>query len=359
MDAADKQARILIVDDQHANVLLLERLLAAHHFVDVTGTTQSDEAETICAEIEPDLLLLDLHMPEPDGFEIMRQLRARPAGPTPMPIIVLTADPSPETKRRALSIGANDFVHKPFDAVEVILRIENLLATRRLQLTLHTHNTMLEQRVRERTHELEHARIEIIERLAHAAEYRDDDTGEHTQRVGRTAALLADTLALPSDFVARIRRAAPLHDVGKLGISDAILLKPGKLTPSEYATMQEHVTIGAEILAGSRSKLLQLAKEIALTHHERWDGSGYPAGLKGEQIPISGRIVAVADVFDALTHHRPYKHAWPVVDALAELHRLSSHHFDPQIVERLKRLNTDELAAAPAELHRAQLHRVA
>jgi putative two-component system response regulator len=355
-EAALTQSRILIVDDQQPNVLLLERLLAAHGFVNVTGTTRSDLAERYCAEVDPHLLVLDLQMPEPDGFEIMRRLHYAHDGSTLMPIIVLTADYTDETKRRALASGASDFLHKPVDAIEVILRIKNLLSTRLLQLELNTHNVLLEQRVAERTSELEHARVEIIKRLAHAAEYRDDETGEHTQRVGRTAALIADQLVLPQDDVARIQQAAPLHDVGKLGISDAILLKPGKLTTSEFEIMKTHAAIGADILSGSQSKLLQVGELIARTHHERWDGTGYPDGLHGEQIPLQGRIVALADVFDALTHSRPYKHAWPTDQALKEIHRLNGHHFDPAIVAAFSKLNPHELTDAPSPQENSTLH---
>jgi PAS domain S-box-containing protein len=191
---------------------------------------------------------------------------------------------------------------------------------------------ILERTVAERTRELDEARVETLQRLAFAAEYRDDETHRHTERIGRIAALLAKEVGLPPDQVTLIRRAAPLHDVGKLGISDAILLKPGKLDAREREIMQGHATIGARILTGSHSKVLQLGEEIALTHHERWDGYGYPRGLAREEIPISGRLVAVADVFDALTHTRPYKEAWPVAEAVAEIVRLSNQHFDPTIV---------------------------
>ncbi len=344
-DATLTQARILIVDDQQANVLLLERLLAANGFKNVTGTTHSDRAEALCAELDPDLLLLDLQMPYPDGFEIMRRLRTGPSVAAPMPILVLTADNSVDTKRHALASGASDFLNKPFDTVEVILRIKNQLATRILQLTLDTHNAMLERRVHERTQELDQARLEAIERLAHAAEYRDDDTGEHIRRVGALAALLARELGMPAIEVQRIRSAAPLHDVGKIAIADAILLKPGRLTADEFETMKTHAAIGAEILSGSDSRLLQLAEEIARTHHEHWDGNGYPAGLQGEEIPMAGRIVALADVFDALTQTRPYKDAWPIDDASAEINRLSGTQLDPLVVAAFNALDQHRVLA--------------
>jgi putative two-component system response regulator len=193
-------------------------------------------------------------------------------------------------------------------------------------------NLQLDQKVRERTAELEATQIEILERLALAAEYRDDNTGEHTKRVGETAARIAEALGWPTRDVELIRRAAPLHDVGKIAISDLILLKPGKLTSEEFEQMKAHTRLGAQMLSGGRFPLLQLAEQIALNHHERWDGSGY-LGLRGEAIPIPGRIVSVADVFDALTSERPYKRAWSQEDALAEIKRQSGQQFDPQVVE--------------------------
>jgi putative two-component system response regulator len=196
---------------------------------------------------------------------------------------------------------------------------------------------MLEAKVRERTRELEAAQIEIIERLARAAEFRDDNTGQHTERVGQMAALLARELGLPDAQVSLIRRAAPLHDVGKIGIPDSILLKLGKLTPAEFELVKTHTTIGARILSGSRFALLRLAEEIAFSHHEQWDGRGY-AGLAGDQIPLAGRIVTVADVFDALTQKRPYKAAWPVEEAIAEIERQRGRQFDPDVVDAFLRM---------------------
>lgn len=345
-----KQARILIVDDHAPNVMLLEGLLAASEFTNVVATTDSSQVLSLCAEQEPDIVLLDLQMPAPDGFEVMRQLESWTQGPTRLPILVLTADGTRETKTAALSAGASDFLTKPLDATEVILRVSNLITTRLLQLEQRDQNHLLEKRVRERTLELEEARLEVVERLALAAEYRDDDTGEHTRRVGRLSALLAERLGLPAETVELIRRAAPLHDVGKIAVSDTILLKPEKLTPEEFEAMKVHTKIGGEILGQSQSDLLQMSEEIALSHHEWWDGSGYPSGLKGEEIPFSGRIVAVADVFDALTHRRPYKEAWPVERALAEISRLGGRQFDSQVVATLACLADELLSEWPAEL---------
>ncbi len=210
----------------------------------------------------------------------------------------------------------------------------------------------LERAVRQRTAELEEARLETLRRLALASEYRDDETFEHTERVGRMAALLADQLGLSATEIATLRQAAPLHDVGKLGLSDSILLKPGKLSPDEFEQVKRHTLDGAEILSGSSSTVLQTAERIALSHHEWWDGHGYPHGLAGDAIPTCARIVAVADVFDALIHSRPYKHAWPIPDAVAEIHRLKGSQFDPRIIDAFDRLDP-HILAAPPELHPA------
>jgi putative two-component system response regulator len=268
----------------------------------------------------------------------MERLRASIDPGTYLPILVLTADISQSIKQRALACGAKDFLTKPFDITEVVLRMRNLLETRFLHLRLAGHNRELEVKVRERTLDLEAARVEVLQRLSLAAEFRDDDTGQHTQRVGHTSALLAQALGLPDEEVGLVRLAAPLHDVGKIGIADAILLKPGKLTPEEFGVMTTHTSIGGKILTGSHSPLLQLAERIALNHHERWDGGGYPHGRCGEDIPLAGRIVSVADVFDALTHPRPYKKAWPVEQAVAEVERLGGSKFDPAVVAVFLRL---------------------
>jgi putative two-component system response regulator len=274
-----------------------------------------------------------------------------PAG-TFLPILVLTADMTPQAKQQALSGGASDFLLKPFDATEVLLRIGNLLQTRRLHLELQDQNQLLERRVSDRTAQLEAAHNEILERLALAAEYRDDETHQHTLRVGEASALLAAALGLSDEQVGQLRQAAPLHDIGKIGISDTVLLKPAKLTPEEFEHVKTHTLIGGRILADSPVTVLQLGREIALTHHERWDGSGYPHGLKGEGIPLSGRIVTVADVFDALTHDRPYKHAWPIDQAVAEITTQRERQFDPDVVDAF--LGLLDRGTLPAEHPAAQ-----
>jgi putative two-component system response regulator len=342
-------SRILIVDDEAANVRLLERVLARGGYNNVKGITDSRETIPLYAQWQPDLILCDLHMPHLDGFAVMEQLGLASQEASYLPVIVLTADVSHEVRQRVLQMGAKDFLLKPFDHTEVLLRIKNLLHTRLLHLQLQDQNRMLEDRVRERTQELDEARFEIMERLALAAEYRDDDTHQHTWRVGQMSALLAKLSGLGDTDVELIRRAAPLHDVGKIGISDLILLKPAKLTDDEFKLMKSHTTIGQKILSGSAFSLLQLAAEISLTHHERWDGTGYPRGLEVDEIPLAGRIVAIADVFDALTHERPYKAAWSVADAMEEIKRQAGRQFDPHLVEIFCRLSPEAVGYMGAD----------
>lgn len=324
------QARILIIDDQEPNVRVLDRLLRRAGYERLRATTDPKQGVALAVEFEPDLVLLDLHMPELDGFDVLDALRAAHPPDEYLPVLVLTGDETRQVKQRALAAGAKDFLTKPFQPTETLLRIRNLLETRLLHMELRRQNERLEVRVQERTRELEAARFEILDRLARAAEYRDDTTGEHTQRVGRTAALVAEALGLDAAEVELIRLAAPLHDIGKIGIPDRILLKAGRLTPEEFEIMKSHTEIGGQILSGSQIPVLVRAREIALTHHARWDGRGYPWGLAGEAIPHSGRIVALADVFDALTHVRPYKPAWTPAEAFDEVRRQAGGHFDPR-----------------------------
>ncbi|MFP3948483.1 MAG: two-component system response regulator, partial [Longimicrobiales bacterium] len=301
------EARILIVDDEPANLRVLERLLNRVGYGRIRTTDDPREVESLFEEFRPDLVLLDLHMPHLDGFEVMEMLDERIPSDVFLPILVLTGDPDPDTKRRALSVGAKDFVGKPFEATEALLRIKNLLETRTLHEELRAYSETLEEKVRGRTRELAEAQTEILHRLALAAEYRDDVTGRHAERVGVISALVAQVVGLSDEEVKVIRRAAPLHDVGKIGIPDAILMKPGPLTPQEFEVMKSHTTIGERILSGTAYPLLETARVIALYHHEKWDGSGYQPGRAGEDIPLVGRIVAAADAFDCLTHERPYK----------------------------------------------------
>ncbi|CAN5797642.1 response regulator [soil metagenome] len=329
-----REATLLLVDDQPVNIELLKTILGdLGGYENLHSTTDARRAAALFCEVRPDLVLLDLHMPHLDGFAVLDQLQTLVRDDDYLPVLVLTADTNPAARRRALASGASDFLNKPFDADEVLLRINNLLKTRALHLKVRRHNQVLEKKVRERTRELEASQLEVLERLAWAAEYRDDDTGEHTYRVGQAAATMATELRLPPAQTEILRRAARLHDVGKIGIPDSILLKPGRLSAEEFETIKSHTTIGAALLAGGRSDFLKVAEEIALNHHERWDGSGYPRGLAGEAIPLTGRIVAVIDVYDALTHARPYKSAWSRADALAEIKAQSGKQFDPAVVD--------------------------
>jgi putative two-component system response regulator len=335
MSRAFRNARILMVDDEDANLDILRRTLSRAGFWRLESTLDSREAASLYIRHRPDLILLDLHMPHMDGLQVLDTLREI-AEATYLPIVILSGDLTPEARRDALSRGAKDFVNKPFQPDELLLRIKTLLETRFLYLEIQSQNQVLEAKVRERTRELVEAQIEIIERLAIAAEFRDDNTGQHTQRVGQMSALLARQLGLPDAQVSLIARAAPLHDVGKIGVPDTILLKIGKLTPTEFELVKQHTVIGARILSGGKFPLLRLAEDIAYSHHERWDGEGY-AGLRKTDIPLAGRIVAVADVFDALTQQRPYKPAWPIGEAINEIERQRERQFDPGVVEACRR----------------------
>ncbi len=332
-------ARIAVVDDETANVQLLQRILELEGYTDVSGYTDPREFLDTCRILPPDLVLLDLMMPEINGFEVLKRFQEGVDDFDYRPVMIITSDDDRDTKQKALSSGARDFLAKPVSPVEVRLRVGNLLQTRSLQLELQRHAERLEERVQSRTAQLEEARLEILERLALAAEYRDDATGEHTRRVGRECAALAEALGLPSDQVEDIRRAALLHDVGKIALPDSILLKQGSLTDDETEKMREHTTVGARILSGSRFPMMRIAEEIALHHHECWDGSGYPDGLKGDQIPLAARIASVINVFDSLTHKRVYKRAWTTEEALDEIERMAGSKFDPVVAEVFLRMH--------------------
>lgn len=345
---------ILIVDDQPANVELLELILQTEGFGNIITTTDARHVLRLCKQHNPDLVLLDLHMPHLDGLRVLDQLTALNAG-IYLPVLILTADLTVKAKRTALARGAKDFLAKPLDAAEVLLRVRNLLETRVLYKKVKLDNQLLEQRVEERTQQLQAAQIEILDRLALASEYRDDDTGQHAQRVGLLAAMVAGALGQSKEQIQVLRLAAPLHDVGKIGVPDSIFLKAGQLSPAEFDIMRSHTKIGGDILAKSNFAVLRLAREIALSHHERWDGTGYPLGIKGEGIPLSARIVAVVDVFDALVNERPYKKAWSVDDAIAEIHSQAGRHFDPRVVQAFLRVITsDDIQNLVRNLHALQ-----
>jgi putative two-component system response regulator len=326
-------ARILIVDDEQGNVDVLSRMLKAAGYGTITGLTDSTRTLRVVQEFAPDLILLDLSMPVMDGFAVLEQLAPMMPTDSYLPILILTGDMRFEARQRALSSGAKDFLLKPFDMTEVLLRIRNLLETRFLYLLLQEQNQNLEVRVASRTRELEEARVEVLQRLSEAAEYRDDDTGQHTRRVATLSVAIGRAMGLDHYTLELLRWSAPLHDVGKIGVPDAVLLKPGRLTTAEMDVMKTHTTIGARILMGGQSPLIQMAETIALNHHERWDGKGYPKGLRGEDIPLEARLVAVADVYDALTHARPYRAAWTVEETRTEIACGAGSHFDPDIVD--------------------------
>ena len=333
--------RILAVDDEPANVSALLRLLARAGYEDVEGVTDPREAIPRFRAHPPDLVLLDLRMPHLDGFDFLALLRQEIREDEYLPVLVITGDLSQEVRGRALAAGARDFITKPYDLAEVLLRIKNLLEARVLHLQLQEPNRTLEARVRQRTRELSAAQTEILHRLALAAEYRDDITGRHAQRVGALAAMLAERLGRSEDEIGLLRRAATLHDVGKIGVPDGILMKPGRLTAEEFDRIRSHVEIGERILTGSEIPLLEMAAEIARSHHERWDGEGYQGGLSGEAIPLSGRLVAVADVFDSLTHVRPYKSAQSIEEAVAHIASEQGAHFDPAVVHAFLELSEE------------------
>ena len=324
--------RILVVDDEPANIRLLERILRREKYSLIETAGTAAEAIALAAAAAPDIVLLDLHLPDGNGIDVIRRLRELHRDAAPL-VVVLTGDDAPWVKAEVLAAGAKDFITKPFDTTEVSLRIRNLADLRLMHKRLQDTNQELEIKVRERTADLEAARTEILERLAMAAEFRDDATGQHTRRVGGLAGDLARALGLAGDQVELITRAAPLHDVGKIAIPDHILLKPGPLDAEEMAVMRTHTTIGAKLLSGSRSPLINTAREVALHHHEHWNGGGYPAGVGGEEIPITGRIVALADFFDALSHDRPYRRRISASEVLRLIRDQRGKHFDPQLVD--------------------------
>lgn len=324
-------ANILIADDQLINVKLLEKTLRQAGYKNIFSTTNSYEVVELYTRHDIDLVILDIRMPNLDGFEVMQQLKDVVQDGY-LPILVLTAELTTETRHRALSSGAKDFLTKPFEQIEALQRVHNILEVHILHKQVVQQNKELETRVKERTYELEQSRLEIIKRLGLAAEYKDNETGQHILRMSEFSRMLAKAAGL-SDFDAEtILHAAPMHDIGKIGIPDYVLLKPGKLNAEEWEIMKTHVTIGERILSGSDFPLMIVAKNIALTHHEKWDGTGYPQGLKGKDIPIEGRICALCDVFDALASDRPYKKAWPTEEIMEYIKEQSGRHFDPDLV---------------------------
>jgi putative two-component system response regulator len=324
--------RIVIVDDNAVNLKLMESLVkragefSPHLF--------QDSAAGLAWSLEnlPDVVIVDYMMPPPDGLEFIRRFRALPAH-ADIPVLMITADHEKATRYAALESGANDFLTKPIDSAEFRARLRNMVSLRRNQKALEDRAAWLAEKVAEATSEILDREREMITRLSRAAEFRDPETGAHIMRMANYSRLIAEQLGLPGEEQELILRAAPMHDVGKIAIPDQILLKPGRLDEEELVIMKTHAEKGYEILRGSRSRLLDLAALIAWTHHEKVDGSGYPRGLRGEEIPLHGRIVAVADVFDALTSERPYKKAWDIERTVQWLRDCAGQHFDPDCVE--------------------------
>lgn len=349
-----KQAGILIVDDESLNIDVVRGYLELDGYRNIHSTEHAVQALPLIGQIRPDLVLLDIHMPHVSGLQILKAVRADRTLST-TPVVVLTASSADDTKLEALRCGATDLLAKPVHHAELLARIQNVLTVKAFQDRICQYSVELERAVRERTADLETSRMEVIHCLARAAEFRDDDTGQHIIRVGRYARVIGEELGLPADQLEILEPAAQLHDVGKIGVPDAILLKPGKLSAEEFDLMQKHCgfgkkivdclpvreaelvrrhsELGARIMDVGRSPILQMAKRIALTHHERWDGTGYPLGLRGEDIPLEGRITAVADVFDALSSKRVYKPAFPLEKCFQIMEEGRGAHFDPRAVD--------------------------
>ena len=330
-------AKILILEDDKASRLLLKSILMASGFTNIRCLPNATRFANVYRSYKPDLLVLDLNMPKVSGFDVMASLREEYPEDY-LPIIVISGESDDSVHLRVLSSGAKDFLSKPYDRVKVILRCRNIIQTNLLHNAVKDQNVNLAKVIHERTAELHQSRLDVIRRLGYAAEYRDTDTGDHIVRMSRYCETLAHALGLSDEECELVLATSPLHDVGKIAIPDSILLKPGALTPEELSVMRTHTTIGAQILSGGTSPFLKMAETVALTHHERWDGKGYPRGLKKEEIPLVGRICAICDVFDALTSERPYKKAWTFEAAIKEIKRMREVHFDPQICDAFVRM---------------------
>ncbi len=310
MQSLSVASRILVVDDQADNLQVLKQILSDdYHLLFAKNGYRAIE---LAKRQRPDLILLDVMMPDLDGFETCRLLKAD-SETAKIPIIFVTALSEVDDENRGFECGAVDYITKPLCASIVKARVKTHLSLVRIE-------------------ELEETQLEVVQRLGRAAEYKDNETGLHVIRMSRYSELIAQALGTAPAFYETLLYAAPMHDIGKIGIPDSILTKPGPLTEEEWVVMRQHPSIGADIIGNHYSPLLKMAKSIALTHHEKWDGSGYPHGIGGKDIPLEGRIVAIADVFDALTTKRPYKEAWPVEKAIDYIRAASGSHFDPHIV---------------------------
>ncbi|WP_245413868.1 HD domain-containing phosphohydrolase [Fulvimarina endophytica] len=324
--------RVLIIDDSRSSASAIAGKVAELGDVETRICLDPEQAITECDQSQFDLVLVDYIMPKLDGIEVLTALRER-AAYRHVPMIMIAATLDPALKRQAIQAGATDFLNKPFDWIELQSRVRNLLALRQVQCEQTDRARELAAEVEQATASLVAREEEIIWRLARAIEYRDGTTGDHVSRVAEICRILAETLGLGEERARILYLAAPLHDIGKIGIPDAVLQKPGRLSAEEMSVMRRHVDIGAAILGEASTEVVHVASVVAKTHHEKWDGNGYPAGLAGDAIPIEGRIVALADVFDALCSERPYKAAWPIEKAYDEILACSGSHFDPGCVE--------------------------
>ncbi len=322
---------VLTVDDSDINLAVYRGALSRIDGVDVVGYSSPTRALAWASEHVVDVAVVDYHMPELDGLTFIERFRAIPSAKHSL-LVMITSDWEQEVRHRALAAGANDFLTKPIDQIEFTARIRNLLEVAGARRSLADRAEWLHREVERATSIIVEREIETIARLTRTAEFRDDVTGLHVIRVGHMCAALGRTVGLPNDECKMLLLAAPMHDIGKVATPDAILLKPGRLDAAEMEIMKQHTTSGFEILKNSKSPMLQLAAEIALTHHERFDGTGYPQGMRGDAIPLSGRLCSIVDVFDALTSVRPYKDAWPVEQALETVRGGSGTQFDPEVV---------------------------
>lgn len=313
---------VLIVDDSPDNIDVLAGILSECY--DIKAAKSGARAIDLAIRFKPDIILLDIMMPDMDGYQVCQRLKDD-FRTHDIPVIFVTAMDNVDDEARGFALGAVDYITKPVSPSIVLARVKTHLA-------LYDQSRALECMVRERTAELQDSRLEILRRLARAAEFRDNDTARHLVRMSHYCEVLARAIGLGDEEAKLLLHATPMHDVGKIGIPDNILLKPAKLTSEEHDNMEKHAEFGAKIIGEHEDTLLRLAREVALSHHEKWDGSGYPNGLAGENIPLAGRIVAVADVFDALTSWRPYKDPWPEQEAVAYIRENAGKHFDPALV---------------------------
>lgn len=333
-----QKPKILVIDDEEMIRDMIDDMLTPLNF-EVFQACDGEDGLVKVKEISPDVVLLDVTMPRLDGFAVLKHIKESEETKI-IPVVMITALNELQTRIKAIEIGVDDFLSKPMDIMELRARVKSLVKVKAYNDHMRNYQKELEIEVAKRTKEVQlalnkakDASYETVFILSRAAEYRDEDTGSHILRVSHYAAAIARKIGLDDDEVETILYGAPMHDVGKIGIPDKILMKPGKLEPEELKIMREHVTIGGLILRDSQSEFIKRGEEIALTHHEKWNGKGYPKGIKGEEIPLSGRIIAVADVFDALTTKRPYKEAFPLEKAYAIIKEGHGTDFDPDIVD--------------------------